>query len=59
MTVETERLVPVDPALTYAQDAPTRELVTWLDALLLGIEYRALWLSCEQRMSVIRELPDG
>ena len=52
--VEVERIVPVDPGLTYALPAPERELVTWLDALALGIEYRHRWESCEERMEEIR-----
>ena len=54
--VEIERIVPVDPALTRALPAPARELVTWLDALVLMIEYRHRWESCEVRMEEIRGL---
>ena len=57
--VDRERIVPVDPALTYAQGHPDRPLVTWLDALVLGIEYRHRWESCEARMEEIRGLTDG
>ena len=54
--VDRERIVPVDPALTRALPAPARELVTWLDALVLMIEYRHRWESCEVRMEEIRGL---
>ena len=57
--IEVERLVPVDPDLTYAQEHPDRPLVTWLDALVLSIEYRHRWESCEIRMGEIRGLTDG
>ena len=56
--VEVERIVPVDPALTYAQEHPDRPLVTWLDALVLSIEYRHRFESCEIRMGEIRGLVD-
>lgn len=54
--IEVERLVPVDPALTYAQEPPELEPVTWLDALVLGIHYRHRFESCEIRMEEIRGL---
>ena len=54
--VDRYSLVPVDPELTRAQEPPDRELVTWLDALLLSIEYRHRWESCEVRLSEIRGL---
>ena len=57
--VDRERIVPVDPALTRAQEPTQRELVTWLDALVLMIEYRHRWESCEVRMDAIRGLADG
>ena len=57
--VEIERIVPVDPALTRAQSHPDRPLVTWLDALVLMIEYRHRFESCEVRMDAIRGLTDG
>lgn len=56
VTVEVERLVPVDPGLTYAQEPPTRPLVLWIDALALMIEYRHRFESCELRMEEIRGL---
>ena len=59
VTVVEERIVPVDPKLTRALPPPDRDLVTWLDALVMSIEYRHRWESCEHRMSVIRGLPDG
>ena len=59
VTVEIERIVPVDPALTYAHEHPDRPLVTWLDALVLAIEYRHRFESCEIRMKEIRGLTDG
>lgn len=58
VTVEVERIVPVDPALTYAQDAPDLDPQTWLDAVVLGIHYRHRWESCEIRMEAIRGLAD-
>lgn len=54
--IEVERLVPIDPALTYAQEPPDRPLEIWLDALVLMIEYRHRWDSCEIRMDEIRRL---
>ena len=54
--VEVERLVPVSPELTYAQEPPTRPLVLWIDSLALMIEYRHRWESCEIRMEEIRGL---
>ena len=57
--VEIERIVPVDPALTRAQAHPDRPLVTWLDALVLMIEYRHRFESCEVRMGEIRGLIGG
>ena len=59
VTVEVERLVPVTPELTYAQEPPTRPLEIWIDALVLMIEYRHRWESCEMRMEEIRGLRDG
>ena len=56
--VEIERIVPVDPALTRAQAHPDRPLVTWLDALVLMIEYRHRFESCEVRMDAIKGLAD-
>ena len=56
--VEIDRIVPVDPALTRAQSHPDRPLVTWLDALVLMIEYRHRFESCEVRMGEIRGLAD-
>ena len=56
--VDRERIVPVDPALTRAQAHPDRPLVTWLDALVLLIEYRHRFESCEVRMGEIRGLAD-
>jgi Ni,Fe-hydrogenase III small subunit len=57
--VVVERIVPVDPKLTRALPPPDRELVTWLDALVMSIEYRHRWESCETRMEEIRGLTDG
>lgn len=56
VTVIEERIVPVDPGLTYAQEPPTRPLMLWVDALALMIEYRHRFESCEVRMKEIREL---
>ena len=54
--VEVERLVPIDPELTRAQEAPDMEVETWLDAAVIGIHFRHLWESCETRMEIIRSL---
>ena len=54
ITVIEERIVPVDPGLTYPQDPPDLQPETWLDALVLGIHYRHRWESCEYRMGEIR-----
>ena len=59
VTIKVERLVPIDPALTQAQDAPSMDVRTWLDAVVLGIHYRHRWEACETRMSEIRGLTDG
>lgn len=58
VTVEVERIVPVDSRLTYAQEHPDRPLITWLDALVLAIEYRHRFENCEYRMEQIRGLTD-
>lgn len=55
--IPVERLVPIDRGLTKPLDAPTTEVKTWLDVAVLGLEYKERWLSCEQRMEIIRELP--
>lgn len=54
--VDRERLIPIDERLTYAQEPPERPLVIWLDALVLSVEYRHRWESCEYRMEQIRGL---
>jgi len=56
--VVVDRIVPVDPQLTRALPPPDRKLVTWLDALVMSIEYRHRWESCEIRMGEIRSLGD-
>ena len=55
-TVEVERIVAVDPELTRPTPPPDRELVLWIDAIVLMIEYRHRWESCEVRLSEIRGL---
>lgn len=57
--VEVERIVAVDPELTRPTPPPDRELVLWIDAIVLMIEYRHRWESCEIRLSEIRGLADG
>lgn len=52
--VEVERLIPIDPALTQPQPPPDMDVVTWLDAVVLGIHYRHRWESCEARLKAIR-----
>lgn len=54
--VEVERLAPIDPRLTQPQSPPDRALQTWLDALVLMIEYRHRWESCEARLAEIAEI---
>ena len=56
VTVEVERLVPVDPELTRPQEPPIMDVVTWLDAVVLGIHYRHRWEACEVRLAEIRRL---
>lgn len=55
--VPVETLVPIDEELTKPLDAPTTEVETWVDVAVIGLEYKERWLSCEQRMEIIRELP--
>jgi len=50
-----ERLVPIDPNLTYAQPWPDLEVITWRDIAVLSIHYRDRWQSCEIRMEKIRQ----
>lgn len=55
--VPVERLVPIDKELTKPLDAPETTVETWVDVAVIGLEYKERWLSCEQRMKIIRELP--
>jgi len=55
--VPVERLVPIDKELTKPLEPPETEVKTWLDVAVIGLEYKERWLSCEQRMEIIRELP--
>lgn len=55
VTVERDRLIPIDPELTRAQEPPDMAVETWLDAVILGIHYRHRWEACEVRMQAIRE----
>ena len=50
-----DRLVPVASELTEPQAPPDVEVVTWLDAVIIGIHYRQKWESAEYKLSVIRE----
>jgi len=54
-----DRLVPVDDSLTTPQDPPTLEPVTWLDGVVLGVQYRHKWEACEVRLNAIRETHGG
>ena len=54
--VDRYSLVPVDPELTREIPPPDRPLETWLDAVVLLIEWRQRAESYAQRMRMIREL---
>ena len=51
-----EVIVPVDERLTRPIAPPDMEPVTWLDGVILGVQYRQKWQSCEARMAEIRSL---
>lgn len=55
--VEVERLVPIDERLTRPLPPPNTEPKLWLDVVVLLLEYEQRWASCEQRMEIIRQLP--